>query len=147
MWSKAQICRLDLENQLLARELPQFRLYRTSYDAYVSGWQSTASRSRDYQLKLVLGSRFPDEMPQLYVVSPRTLSKYDGGGTVNAEGTSHSFHTLSNGPDGCVQICHMKPGVWNPACTCVAVLTKGIIWLEAYDAHLKTGRDLCDFCK
>jgi len=88
MWSRAQQCRLELEEQLLARELPQFRLYRMADEACVSGWQSTASRSRDYQLKLVLCDRFPDEMPRLYVVSPRTLWQYGGYNTVNDEETT-----------------------------------------------------------
>jgi len=138
-------CRLTFEREILAQELPQFCFYDINGNAYISGWQSTAARYTNYQLKLVMGYDFPDMMPELFITSPGILYQYDGYSTVNGEGLSHEFHTLDNGPGGCVQICHTKPELWSPSQTCVFVLMKGIVWLEAYDAHLRTGR-LCDYC-
>jgi len=146
MISKAQHCRLVLERKLLAKEMPHFHLYNIDGNAYVSGWQTTRGSHQNYQLKLVLGYYFPDEMPNLYIVSPHTLWKADRYGTINEEETSHAFHTLSNGPNGCVQICHFKHESWDASKTCVGVLIKGVIWLEAYEAHLRTGKDIADFC-
>ena len=146
MWSRAQQHRLALERQILAQELPQFYFYNMTGDTYIEGWQNTASGGKNYQLKLVLGCHYPDEMPKLYVTYPHTLITNEIWVTLNEKGTSHFFHTLSNGPSGCVQICHTKTELWNSTMTCVAVLMKGIIWLEAYEAHLRTGRDLCEFC-
>ena len=149
MWSRAQQARLALERQILAKELPHYSFYDLSFGGtYIEGWENTVSRNRSYKLKLVLSSHYPDEMPRLYVVSPHTLPKHGiiFRKNLNSEDVSHAFHTLSNGSDGCVQICHTKPELWNSSMTCVAVLMKGIYWLEAYEAHLRTGRDLCEFC-
>ena len=145
MRSNSQLYRLALEQKILANELPQFSFYDINGDTYVSGWQSTCSHRENYQLKLLLGLHYSDEMPRLYISSPLILPQRNSCRTINNIGVSHFFHTLSNGPDGCVQICHTKPELWNPSMTCVAVLMKGIVWLEAYDAYLQTGRSLNDF--
>jgi hypothetical protein len=136
--------RLGLEKALVSRELPQFHFYKSGDTAYFKGWQSTSKRLKKYQLKLVLPRWYPDEMPFLYVVRPETLYKYGSRGTVNADGISHEFHTLTNGPGGCVQICHFKHDRWDASKTCVGALMKGIVWLEAYEKHLQTGRTIAD---
>ena len=146
MWSASQKYRLALEKSMLAKEMPQFRFYNMTGDTYVAGWAKTSGGRHNYKLTLILGFLFPDEMPKLFVISPHTLWKYDGYGTVNKEGISHAFHTLENGPGGRVQICHFKPDLWDSSKTIVAVMMKGLFWLEAYEAHLRTGRDLADFC-
>jgi len=146
MWSRAQQYRLAVEQQILAHELAQFTFHNLTGDTYVSGWQGTAGGDRDYLLKLVLGPGYPDRMPSLYVVSPITLRTYRNRSTINAMGLSHRFHVLGTGLGGCVEICHTKPELWDAAMTCTAVLMKGIVWLEAYEAHRRTGRDLCEFC-
>lgn len=145
MWSESQKRRLDFESEILAKELPQFSFHKMKRGTYISGWQGTTSGSKKYKLKLVLDKNYPHTIPHLYVISPSKLRKYNRKDTVNAEGLSHRFHTWDNGPWSCVQICHTKPILWSPAHTCVSVLLKGAIWLEAYSAHLRTGRDLCDF--
>ncbi len=144
MWSSSQRDRLYLERQLLARELPQFSLHLNGETAYVIGWQGTSRRGKRYQLKLLLPEYYPDDEPELFVTSPRVLRKHGWWGSVNGEGVSHAFHTLDNGPGGCVQICHDKDG-WDASKTCVSVLMKGICWLEAYEAHLATGGDIAEF--
>ena len=145
MWSQSQKYRLALEKEILAREMPQFRFCNLSSDTYVVGKTTTSGRRRWYELTLLLPECYPDEMPELYVSSPVTLWKEDGCETVNDEEVSHSFHTLSNGPDGCVQICHFKPDLWYPSIALTAVLMKGLLWLEAYEAHLRTGDDIASF--
>ena len=144
MWSPSQRDRLYLERQLLARELSQFSLHLDDDIAYVIGWQGTSRRSKRYQLVLVLPEYYPNEKPELFVTSPRVLQRHGSWGTVNDMGTSHAFHTLDNGPGGCVHICH-DDGGWEASKTCVSVLMKGVCWLEAYEAHLATGRNIADF--
>ena len=39
--------------------------------------------------------------------------------------------------DGCTQICHYRPADW--------ITVKGLIWLEAYGAHLRTGNSLSNY--
>ena len=145
MWSAAQQKRLAVEEQILNRELPQFRFHNRSGDTFVSGHQGANGASRQYQLKLQLTPDYPYEMPMLYIASPTTLWKHRHKGTINAEGVSHAFHTQENGPGGCVQVCHFEN--WVSTNTCVAVFLKGILWIQAYEHHLATGDDIADFLR
>ena len=142
MWDADQRSRLAFETKLLAQKMPHFQFYDLSGSTYVSGWAHTTS-GMQYQLKLKLPSHYPDGQPKLYVLSPWTLRKYDGG-SINSEGSSHAFHTYSN-EYGCVQICHTRD--WHAGMTCLLVLEKAHLWLEAYHGHLRTGRDLAEFLR
>jgi hypothetical protein len=132
--------------KLLARELPQFRFYNPAADTYVGGWARTWRGYNNYELGVYLGYMYPDEVPKMYVYSPRLLPKRGGCGTINSEGISHCFHTSGNGPGGCVQICHFRPESWDPSKTVVAVLVKGLIWLDAYEEYLATGKLISQYC-
>ena len=55
--------------------------------------------------------------------------------------TSAEFHTLS-GIDGHTHICHFKASLWTDNNTLYQVVMKGLIWLEAYEAHLRTGKSM-----
>jgi len=123
--------------EIMTRQFPDFKFYRMGDARYFKGWHITSTQGYPYELKLVLPAWYPDEMPRLYVIFPETLGKYDRG-SINSEGVSHAFHTLCNGPRGCVQICHFKPEAWDASRTCVGVFFKGVLWLEAYDVHLIT---------
>ena len=137
--------RLQLERAITAKELPQFQFYEMGGDRYFEGWQRTSTGGL-YLLKLVLSAWYPDQMPSLYVTYPLILWKY-GGNTINSEGVSHAFHTLNNGPWGCVEICHFKRENWDASKTCVGILFKGILWLEAYGVHFVTGMSIADILK
>ena len=134
--------RLRLEMDIMAEHLPQFLFIPFLSETCFMGTHTTTVGGQDYTLKLVLPSRYPDDRPSLYVTRPLTLDSYGYQGTLNEMGISHAFHTLDNGPDGCVQICHGKSEQWDPSQTCVGVLMKGILWVEAYDAHMSTGRNI-----
>ena len=136
--------RLRFEQRILARHLPAFRAYLQGNSPYFEGNHRTTSGGNSYRMKVVVPSWYPSGMPSLYVVSPRKLRKYGYGGYINEVGPSHSYHTLSNGPGGCVQICHFKSENWDASQTCAGVLAKGIMWCEAYDCHLATGRSIAN---
>ena len=143
-WTKKQRIRLAVENKILASKAPGFRFYEhTRVDkTYVAGLVKTSDGYK-YELKVLLGPKFPDKMPRLFVVSPNKVPKY-GGGFVNDAGLSHRFHTRGKGPDGCVEICHCSS--WDPSRTIVSVLLRGVIWCEGHRRHLKTGRGIADYC-
>jgi hypothetical protein len=136
--------RLQFEKGIVQYEMPHFRLYQLGNENYFHGRQATTALGRQYTLKLIIPPWYPDEMPSLFVVSPLTLPKYGGLGTINNEGASHKFHTQKNGPGGCVQICHFKPETWDASQTCVGVFAKGQLWLEAYEVHLCTGLSIAE---
>lgn len=139
--------RLQFEKSIMQNEMPQFLLYQTGNANYFYGCQTTTTLGLLYTLKLTIPTWYPDEMPSLFVVSPLTLPKYGGLGTINNEGISHAFHTQENGPGGCVQICHFQHDYWDASQTCVGVFVKGILWLEAYETHLRTGKDSAEILK
>ena len=145
MWIRSQRRRLACEKKVMGKELPQFYFYNPTGDTYVSGTVPLRSVGLFLILKCILGPSFPDAMPRLYVTSPMTLWKYRRRGTVNSEGVSHAFHTLSNGPDGIVQICHFKSEQWHSGRSLVGVFMKGLIWCRGYEAHLRTGKPISDF--
>jgi len=134
--------RFAFEAKLLAKYMSDFRFYDPRGDTYVEGWVRTTDGQR-FQLRIDVPPQYPYEKPPLYVVEPNTLWRYGDNDTVNSLGRTHSFHTLSNGPDGCVQICHTRD--WNASMTLLKVVLKGILWVEAYTAHLQSGRDLADY--
>ncbi|MCX5674657.1 MAG: hypothetical protein NTX87_06580 [Planctomycetota bacterium] len=113
--------------------------------AIVDGWAQTNGGQAIYRGKLVLTPNFPYEEPELFVLSPNPLWMHGGLKTINSLGTSHDYHTRSNGPDGCVQICHTDS--WDASLTCVFVLTKLHLWLEAYEAHLQTGETIATYLR
>ncbi len=145
MWTRSQQRRLACEKRVLER-LPQFHFYDPTGNTYVSGIVSLPSAGLDLILECVLDPLFPDRMPRLYVTCPVTLWKYTYVGTVNSEGVSHAYHTLSNGPGGVVQICHFKPDQWHSGRSLFGVLMKGLWWARAYEEHLRSGKPICDYC-
>ena len=132
--------RIQYEESIMRHELPHFHLYGYSDDYRFEGWQWTNNRN-SYKLTLNIPLFFPDQVPPLYVTSPLILRSYFFY-SINSQGTSHDAHTLSNGPNGCVQICHFRPENWDASQTCVAAMMKGILWLEAYEMHLRTGKEI-----
>ena len=135
--------RILFEMRTMAQQLPQFLFYEMGNETFFQGWHTISTNGLWCVLKLVLPTWYPDQMPRMFVVSPITLWKYDGT-TINSEGVSHAFHTLGNGPEGCVQICHFKSDNWDASKTCVGIFFKGILFLEAYGVHLATGITIAD---
>ena len=68
-----------------------------------------------------------------------TLKKRDGN-----ELEGYADHTLGS-QDGCTKICHFRPELWKDNNTLYQVVMKGLIWLEAYEAHLRTGASLSKY--
>lgn len=136
--------RMDLEKAIMKSEMPQFRFHQRGDSYFFKGIQRTSTLRHAYKLKLILTHRYPDQMPALYITSPKILRAHHGRETINSMGTTHSFHTLSNGSNECVQICHFKSEHWDASRTCVGVFIKGILWLEAYENHLQTGSSIAD---
>lgn len=136
--------RLNYEKRIMQKQLSYFHFYGGGKNPYFSGYYPTPIKKHIFGLKASIPQWYPDEMPQLYVTSPNKLYTYNGYETINAEGISHKFHTLPNGPKGCVQICHFKPETWDASQTCIGVFLKGMLWVQAYEIHLVTGKSIAD---
>jgi len=146
-WTKKQRIRLAVENKILAARASQFSFYKHTLPAetYVAGCVKT-SDGHKYELKVLLGPKFPDKIPKMYVVSPHKVPKYGGGFVNDIVGSSHKFHAYGNGPDGCVEICHYNSSSWDPSKTIMSILLKGVIWCEGHCRHLKNGKTIAEYC-
>jgi len=58
-------------------------------------------------------------------------------------GATHAFHTHENDRGSCVKICYTDE--WDASMTLALVFLRGLLWCEAYEHHLRTGRDLAEF--
>lgn len=135
--------RLRYENLILLQDgLSQFRIYSRENSYYLWG-QHTTSSGNSYTICSPIPFYYPDSCPPVYVYKPNPLRGYSQ--TINSYGVSHYMHTLSNGPNGEVQICHWRPARWHSAITLNKVMLKVILWLEAYEQHLATGRSISEF--
>jgi len=146
VWTTDQRNRLALEHRLLQAEgFGQFSIYwnRESDDYYGSGLASSNSGSR-YSLYLDIPYGFPLQRPLLYVTDPRPLLMADGR-WLSGIGVSHDMHTLMPSSNGCVQICHWRDDRWHAGINLYRVFLKALIWLEAYEQHLLTGRPITQF--
>ena len=140
--------RLGWENQILIRDgLSQFQVYRHQYaDSYFLRGEHKTSSTNSYTIWSPLPSYYPDICPPVYICKPNPLVGY-GGRTINGYGVSHYMHTLGNGPNGEVQICHWRQPRWHSGITLNRVMLKVILWLEAYEQHLSTGRTINEFVR
>jgi len=140
MQSNHFINRLQVEKKIISKELPQFEYFQTLNENCFRGTYKTSARGNCYELKIVLEPNYPDEIPQMYVSSPKTLWMHGKKMiSLNSKGISHKYHTNSNSLEGYVQICHYSSDTWHAAKTCTAVAVKGLLWCEAFDIHLTTG--------
>jgi hypothetical protein len=94
-----------------------------------------------YRLNIRLKQDYPNSLPEVYVVHPTPLRKFDGS---RIDGASHEMHTLGNDGEK-VQICHFKRENWNPNQSLYKIILKGRIWLESYEGHLRTGKAIDDY--
>lgn len=138
-WSATQRQRLAFEKSLLEK---YFR-NRVSWidptgDTKVEV-RVTCSNDKQYTLRIYLPQDFPNSVPPMIVKTPwmTTLKKRDGRTDLGGS-SDHTYGTR----DGCTQICHFKPELWKDNITLYQVVMKGLIWLEAYEAHLRTGASL-----
>lgn len=132
--------RMNWENEKLHKYMPGFQLYDCSGNTVVEGWARTSGGQNCYRGRLVVSPSFPFEKPALYLISPNPLWMFGGTRTINSLGPTASFCTRDNGPEMCVQICHTD--TWDATMTCVFVLQKLHLWLEAYEAHLQSGKSI-----
>jgi len=138
--------RLSLENQILIRDgMSQFliRYYQPGNFYYIYGDYKSSS-ARNYTIWCRIPDYYPETFPQVYVNKPNPLIGF-GGVSVNSHGTSHSMHTLQNGSNGEVQICHWRQSRWHSGITLNKVMIKVMLWFEAFEQHLSTGQPIDNF--
>lgn len=79
---------------------------------------------------------FPDQIPPVYVTT--MLKDKKGEDLAHA---SSSMHTLSS-ENGWTRICHYGANAWTPMVSLFRIYVKCRLWLEAYEAHLSSGKPI-----
>ena len=146
MWTTEQRQRLYIEHETLQREgFTQFGVYyNQAEDKYYACGYATSSSGRQYRLYITIPSGYPYQRPLMYVTDPLPLLMRDGT-KLTDQGTSHYMHTLAPSSNGMVQICHWRDARWHSGILLLKVFLKGLLWIEAYEQHLATGRNLSEF--
>ena len=99
----------------------------------------TTTHDNQYTLRIYIPPDYPNSLPTLAVRSARgALKKRDGSEMTRASGQDHTH----DGRDGFTVICHSGSGLWTGNNTLFQVFIKGRNWLEAYEAHLRSGKPL-----
>ncbi len=140
--------RLNLENQILRGDgMAQFQVFQSTSGSYYLWGEHRTNAGNTYKLWAPVPSGFPQARPPLYVHSPNPLWGHARRSTINSYGVSHAMHTLGNGPNNEVQICHWRSDRWHSGITLNKVMLKAVLWLEAYEQHLSTGTDIDAFVR
>jgi len=137
-----QRARLVIEKGYLDQHFPALRWYdpTDSRRTRLEGPVRTNS-GRTYRLTILVRPTFPATCPDMLVSDPVPLLSATGKPMTEV---SANMHTLA-GVDGQTKICHFRPDRWVEANTLYLVAMKGRIWLEAYEAHLRSGRPMDAF--
>lgn len=138
--------RLLMEKAALNYGFPNRCVFQNlnSAGAYVDLGLRTNS-GRTYRLKIILGD-FPYAKPDVYVIFPERLRDYNGN-LLSHHGISSAMHLLTPDVDGNIQLCHYSSTVWHSNVTLYKVALKCLVWLNAYDGHLRTGLPLDHYLK
>lgn len=133
-----------MENNRYAAELSvlQQRLPSSSYRFFGIGSPSPYLRigartnsGNVYTLHMDL-TDFPMGVPKVFVT--KMLKSKTGSDMDDASG---AMHTLPS-EYGWTRICHYGYGSWTPGVSLYKVYVKCRLWLEMYEAHLRTGHPI-----
>lgn len=130
-FASPRLSRLKVEQTILDKYLPGFHVGPGSARGTL-----TSNSGQPYSIRVDLPA-FPSRMPEAFVTSP-VLVMADGQ-RLSLAGGSHAMHVLGCDGDGHPRICHWHADSWTPSHTLYQVLIKVRIWLEAWEAHLRTG--------
>ena len=133
--------RLRKEQALLRTYFPTFHIqFPDDPDRAGAVGTLTTNSGREYGLWIPLGA-FPNERPQMFVVKPRNLRTRLGRKLAKI-GVNSAMHLLAPNEHGHPQICHHDDASWTPNITLYKVAMKGRLWLEAYEMHKASGKDI-----
>ena len=126
--------RYQAELSVLSHRLPvnayRFRNMNTDHPDILMAARTNSGNI--YTLRIDL-SNFPMSVPKAFVTK---MLKNKAG--QDMEGVSAAMHTLES-ENGQTRICHYGSNAWTPNVSIYKVYVKCRLWLEMYEAHLRTG--------
>lgn len=144
LWTSSQRDRLAMERNLLKHcGMTHFDFKNPSDSSNCSLYGTIkSSYGNTYWVRIRIPDNYPIGCPEAYIEYP-TIYDHDGRCLTSA-GVSHSMHTLEP-KGGNVHMCLYRPSNWTMNDSLVKIISKAHVWLEAYEAHRKTGRPIDDF--
>lgn len=131
--------RLALEKALAKGHFPHVKVTECGEDVCFADYVTGRGFRNHYQLELVVLGGLLERRPRLFVTAPAVLPLHGNRGTINALGSSHSYHLNGSAGDS-IEICFTSD--WTACCTCVLALWRGFLWVTAYEVHLVTGETI-----
>ena len=129
--------RLQMEKMVLARKLPSsayvFKDMGTSNPYVVIG--AIPNSKNVYTIRIDLDS-FPNSVLKAFVT--KMLLNKDGN---RMDSASATMHTLTS-EHSFTRICHYGTNSWTPMVSIYKIYIKCRLWLEMYEAHLRTGKNI-----
>lgn len=132
--------RIDIEDNFTRQKFPSFVRY-SDFLGYPY-WQGTmfTNSNKCYIIRVEVSADFPLLRPKLYITSPCPLYTFWGKKLADLGATQY-MHTY--GPkNGWVQMCVCRDECWSSDDSIFKCLKKARVWIEAYDAHLRTGKNM-----
>lgn len=135
--------RLKIEQTILERSFPGRYQLRAEGMFIILEVLLRVSAGSHFRLMLRIAPDYPSSIPQAFIKEPAILKDFHGHDLVRIS-PSHPMHLLK--PEArMVQLCHYRQENWHSNVTLYKVVLKCLIWLEAYQNHLQSGRPLTDF--
>lgn len=130
------------EFSVLSRRIPEnaFRFFGIGSRSSYLRIGAITNSGNVYTLHIEL-SNFPESIPPVYVT--QMLRNKEGEEMSSA---SAAMHTLSS-EHGWTRICHYGYNAWTPAISLFKVYVRCRLWLEMYEAHLRTGNPIDYYLK
>ena len=127
--------RAEVEALRLSLPSNMFKFFDMDTDKPYMKMVAITNSKNMYTLRVDL-DEFPEKMPKVFVTQ---MLKDKNGKDLNSG--SPSMHTLPS-QYGFTRICHYGYSSWTPNVALNKIYLKCRVWLEAYEAHLKTGEPI-----
>ncbi|MBT3221686.1 MAG: hypothetical protein HN348_21625 [Proteobacteria bacterium] len=143
MWDERQQYRLAMERRILRENMPDFTFHDPLGEATVEGdWESSAGKKSHIVISIPPG--FPEECPGCYISDPTPLLASDDT-KLERLGSNHMMHLWETDHPGWAKLCTYRPEGWSASHSIEKVLHKAMLWIEAYEGHLSSGRPINHF--
>ena len=100
------------------------------------------TKGRKYVLRVYIPPDFPKSCPSMVVIAPDGFLRRKDHSLLGF--ASHQDHVLFS-KDGYTTISHFPANNWVGNKTLIEVIKKGLVWLEAYEIHLRKGGSIGRF--
>ena len=146
-WSPAQRQRLAFEKTVLDKYFGDRVSWTDPTGKARVEVKVVCSDDKEYILRVYLPPDYPASCPSMIVLPPSVpwfsfyLLTRDGKKMNHA----CSLDCTLEGAEGFTCISHCKGSLWKNNDTLYQVFMKGFIWLEAYEAHLRTGKSISSY--